>query len=138
MRPLTRRTVLVIEDDKDLRTLYCLTLKSAGFQVQATDDGIAALKLIEHTPPDAIVLDLRLPTLDGVSVRHELAAHAHTQHIPVVVVTGSAIDARDLNIAALLRKPIEPDALVAAVRNALRPVLSPASEGARRRLPDDR
>jgi two-component system, chemotaxis family, chemotaxis protein CheY len=119
VRPLPRRTVLVVEDDSDLRTVYSVALKGAGFHVLDTGDGIAALTLIENTPPDAIVLDLNLPTLDGMSVRHEVAAHPNTRHTPVIIVTGSTIDASGLDVAALLRKPIEPEVLVAAVRQAL-------------------
>ena len=136
MRPLTRRTVLVVEDEKDLRDLWSTALKSGGFDVREADDGVSALRLIEHSQPDIIVLDLLLPMLDGVSVRQEVAAHARTQHIPVIVVTGSAIDVSGLNVAALLRKPIEPDVLVAAVRNALAAVIPPTSELPKTRLPD--
>lgn len=136
MRPLARRTVLVVEDDNDLRTLFAFALRAAGFQVYETDDGVTALKVVEETPPDAVVLDLMLPTLDGVSVRHEIAAHADTRHIPVIIVTGAAIDASGLNVAALLRKPIEPDDLVVAVRQALQGVVQPPTHRVAYRAPD--
>ena len=136
--PFMRRTVLVIEDDKDLREVFGIALKEAGFRVRDTDDGVAALRLVEHTPPDLIVLDLVLPTLDGVSVRQEIAAHAHTRHIPVIVVTGSAVDVSNLDVAALLRKPIEPHVLVAAVRAALLAGVPQPANGSSERLPNRR
>jgi DNA-binding response OmpR family regulator len=136
MRALARRTVLVVEDDDDLRTMLAFALRAAGFHVYETDDGVTALKIVEDTPPDAVVLDLMLPTLDGLSVRHEIAAHADTRHIPVIIVTGAAIDASGLNVAALLRKPIEPADLVTAVRQALQGVPQPPTQRAAYRAPD--
>jgi DNA-binding response OmpR family regulator len=120
--------VLVVDDDKDLRDLFAVALKSAGFQVRVADDGISALQLIELTPPDVIVLDLMLPMLDGASVRQEMSAHANTRHIPVVIVTGSTLDLTHLGVAATLRKPVEPGTLITAVRSVLAP--APADPGA--------
>jgi response regulator RpfG family c-di-GMP phosphodiesterase len=58
-------TVLVVEDDPELRALYRSALKAAGYQVVAVDDGVAALRHLENEVPDAVVLDLGLPLLDG-------------------------------------------------------------------------
>src|SRR5215210_896818 len=105
------RIVLVVEDDIELRRAFRLALVLEGFEVEEAGDGIEALRQIEQRPPDLIVLDLGLPLLSGVSVQQEIAAHALTRHIPVVVVTGSADDLSYLEVPCILRKPIEPGRL---------------------------
>ena len=119
MRPTQQRTILVVEDDPDLRSLYRTTLRSAGYAVFAVDDGLDALEYVEQVLPAAVVLDLGLPRLDGRDVQRELAAQPHTQRIPIVVVTGQTENINEHDFACVLQKPIDADALVAAVRRCL-------------------
>jgi DNA-binding response OmpR family regulator len=119
--------VLVVEDDAGLRGLYREVLVGAGYGVVAVEDGLDALRRIEVDTPNAIVLDLALPRLGGLDVHHEIAAHADTCDIPIVIVTGS--DTGHLNpreFACILKKPIQPDSLLTAVENCLRPGFSRA------------
>ena len=113
------RVILVVEDDPELRTLYRTTLRSAGYAVFAVDDGLDALEYVEQTVPAAVVLDLGLPRLHGLDVQRELAAQPHTQHIPIVVVTGESGKLNERDFSCVLRKPIQPDALVSAIENCL-------------------
>lgn len=99
--------------------MFRTALSLSGFDVLEAPDGIDALHLIDHDPPDLVVLDLTLQRLDGISVQQELAARAVTRHIPVVIVTGSDADVRGDNVACLLRKPVSPDVLVSTVRECL-------------------
>src|SRR6185436_1797482 len=87
--------VLVVEDDATLRELYRSTLRSAGYAVVAVEDGIDALRRVERGRPDAVVLDLGLPRLNGRDVKRELKSRPDTEHIPVVVVSGN--DTSDLD-----------------------------------------
>ena len=120
VRPIGRDAiVLVVEDDAELRNLYRAALRSAGYAVFAVDDGIDALEYVEQTMPAAIVLDLGLPRLDGRDVQRELAAQRHTERIPIVVVTGQTEGIDEGDFACVLRKPVEPEALVGAVQNCL-------------------
>jgi DNA-binding response OmpR family regulator len=116
-----RNAVLVVEDNDDLRHLFRDRLKSAGFVVHEASDGMRALRLIEDAPPDLVVLDIGLPMLDGISVRDELAAHVETRDIPIVIVTGTVDDVGRIKAARVLRKPVDLDELVAAVRALLPP-----------------
>ena len=114
------RSVLIVEDDAILLEMYRVALRDAGFLVVAADDGFAALRAIEQSPPDVVVLDLSLPRLGGRDVYHEMKSHPKTRHIPIVVVSGT--DMRDLDPSAfsgLLTKPFPPDALVSVVEGAL-------------------
>jgi len=116
----SRKTVLIVEDDDDLRRMFRTALMIAGFSVEEAADGAAALHRVHHEPPDLIVLDLSLPTVSGLIVHQEIAAHAHTRQIPVVIVTGSTMDLDHLGVPCVLRKPIDPERLVSAVRECLR------------------
>ena len=111
--------VLVVEDDEDMRNVYSHWLRGSGCQVTEAGDGADAIQIIDAGAlPDVIVLDLMLPTLDGLAVWKALAAHAETAQIPVVVVTASTADLSGLNVASILRKPVTSESLVAAVRSA--------------------
>jgi CheY-like chemotaxis protein len=113
------RTILIVEDDPDLRGMYRTALTFAGFNVQEAGDGVRALQLIDERPPDLIVLDLTLPTVDGFAVQADVAARAQTRHIPIVVVTGTVGVPPTLGVKCVLRKPISPDQLIAEIRGCL-------------------
>jgi CheY-like chemotaxis protein len=115
-----RRTILVVEDDEDLRRMYRAALMLAGFDVRESADGFRALHALDQKPaPSCIVLDLMLPVLSGQAVKHELASSAEMRDIPVLVVTGSDADVAHLGATLLLRKPVSPDQLVDAVERCL-------------------
>ena len=114
-----RQTILVVEDDEDLRRLFRTALTLAGFNVVEAGDGMEALRWIDHSPPDLVILDLVLPRVSGVVVQQEIAAQAVTRQVPVVVITGSTITAAGMQVACFLRKPVAPDQLIQAVRNCL-------------------
>ena len=121
MPAAVERYVLVVEDDPALRELYRSSLRVAGYAVVAVSDGIDALRRVERERPDAVVLDLGLPRLNGRDVHRELRSAPDTKDIPIVVVSGS--DTSDLNpddFACVLRKPISADALLVAVQNCIR------------------
>ena len=112
-------SILVVEDDADLRRLYRTALTLAGFEVYDVAVGLDALRRLDTQRPDLIVLDLMLPDISGVVIRQEIAAHAHTANIPIVVVTGSTKDLKDLEVPCVLRKPVTPEELVRTVRSCL-------------------
>lgn len=114
-----RQTILIVEDDEDLRRLFRTALALAGYDVVEAGDGLEALQRIDQVLPDLVVLDLLLPGMSGMVVQQELAAQALTRQIPVVVITGTAIEPASLDVACLLRKPVSPDDLIEAVRKCL-------------------
>jgi CheY-like chemotaxis protein len=113
-----RQTILIVEDDEDLRRLLRTALSLAGYDVIEAGDGLEALQRIEDAPPRLVVLDLMLPGFSGVTVRQELAAQSLTRHIPVVVITGSEVP-DDLDVACVLRKPITVEELIGTVRQCM-------------------
>ena len=120
-QPSWERYILVVEDDYALRELYRSTLRAAGYAVIGVEDGQDALMTVEVGKPRAVVLDLALPRLSGRDVSKELRANPATQHIPVLIVSGT--DTSDLDpsqFAGVLKKPVDPDALVVAVERCIR------------------
>ncbi len=112
-------TLLIVEDDDDLRRMYRAALSLAGFEVIEAQDGLSALHILEQRTVNLVVLDLMLPTLDGLTVQQEIAAQASTRDVPIMIVTGSTLPLDDVKVPCILRKPVSPDELVLAVRQCL-------------------
>jgi CheY-like chemotaxis protein len=113
------KRILVVEDNDDLRQYFRDVLATGGFDVEEAADGLQALRHLDNRRPDLVVLDLRMPMFSGVEVRQDLAANIVTRQIPVVVVSGSPEDIGDIPVNCLLKKPVMPDELLAAVRRCL-------------------
>ena len=112
---------MVVEDDPHLRTFYRQVLVINGYTVVAVEDGLDALRYIDTDAPDLVILDIELPRLSGRDVQQELAAHAATRNIPIVVVTGSDTAALDRRaFFCILSKPVTEDRLVAVVENCMK------------------
>jgi DNA-binding response OmpR family regulator len=115
-----KRTALVVEDDAQLRDLYRVALRQLGFVVTATSDGVEALRYLDTTTPNLIVLDLGLPRLSGRDVQREIAAHPETHKIAIIVVTGEDTHIPNpSDYACVLRKPIALETLAAAVQKCV-------------------
>lgn len=115
------KTILVVEDDASLRRMFTTALGLAGFDVQEAPNGYEALHSVDRQRPDLIVLDLLMPGFGGLGVQQEITERAATKHIPIVIVTGSTRELDHLAVACVLRKPVDPDELVATVRKCLEP-----------------
>jgi len=98
--------------------MFRQTLTVHGFEVEDTGDGADALRRIEQRSPDLVVLELALPTLSGLAVRDEIAAHPQTRHIPIVVVTGIA-NLSHVHFPFVLYRPVSPESLLQAIRRCL-------------------
>jgi DNA-binding response OmpR family regulator len=118
-------SVLLVEDDADLRYVFRISLTVAGFSVREAVDGYHALVALEESRPDVIVLDLGLPRVSGFAVLDELAARDDIRGPAVVVVTG--LDRVERDDATVLHKPVDPVTLVATVRKVVRSSGSVAS-----------
>ena len=110
--------VLVVDDYEDARKFFCTFLQFAGYQVLSAVDGMDALDVARRQRPDLILLDLKMPRMDGETFRREQLADAALSAIPVIVLSGSS-DGEEIaqRIAAIdyLRKPIDSSMLLGAV-----------------------
>jgi CheY-like chemotaxis protein len=111
--------ILIVEDDVDLRRMFRQALTLGGYDVIEAGDGMEALRVLDGQLPDAIVLDLGLPIVDGYVVRQEIAAQAHLRQIPVVVVTGLPVEHDALDVFCVLQKPVSTERLIQTLRSCM-------------------
>ncbi|HZQ16934.1 MAG TPA: HD domain-containing phosphohydrolase [Gaiellaceae bacterium] len=110
--------VLVVDDDAALCEMLRATFELEGIEVEEAHHVVHAEKAIAHRVPDAIVLDIGLPGVDGAFYVERLRESGHTKHIPVVAISGSedaGIRALANGANAFVRKPLDPLRLVATV-----------------------
>lgn len=120
-----KSTVLVVEDDEDMRRVYSAGLGHVGYRVITAATGTDGLRAARDEHPDVIVLDLSIAGADGWEVVRCLKASQKTGDIPVLLVTGYsnlANRARAEGCAGYLTKPIRLDTLRTAVASVLTPV----------------
>jgi CheY-like chemotaxis protein len=122
---MTQRQILVIDDEATVREVVSLCLtKLGGWQVLMAASGYEGLTLAQTAQPDAIVLDLRMPGMDGITVLQRLRENPDTETIPVVMLTANPNlpNARlfsELGVVAAIGKPFEPMLLVRQIATAL-------------------
>jgi two-component system cell cycle response regulator DivK len=117
--------VLVIDDSEDNREVYAQFLTHVGWRVAIAVDGVEGLAQAHALKPDAIVLDLGMPKMDGWEVAKRLKADNVTRRIPILALTGHALDqSKQRALAAgvddYLVKPCLPADLIAAIRRHLK------------------
>jgi len=111
------RTVLIADDDPDIRAVLTLNLELSGYAVSVADNGGQAGDLARTLLPDVIVLDVMMPVSDGYSILRDLKEDHATAHIPVVLLTARASDqdAWDgwrAGATYYMTKPFDPDHLL--------------------------
>ena len=85
--PRNHKTILVVEDEKDLSDLITYNLQRNGYDALCAGDGQVALELAAKHIPDLVLLDLMLPGIDGTEVARRLRADARTANIPIIMLT---------------------------------------------------
>jgi CheY-like chemotaxis protein len=103
--------ILIVDDEPDVVYVLKASLERKGYAIETANNGLVALEMVEKVKPDAIILDLMMPKLDGHSVNLKLKENPATAAIPVIVITGKGhlkelLEIRDdLKVAAYLEKP---------------------------------
>jgi len=116
--------VLVVDDNAEEREMYCSYFASQGVQFLVAGDGVTALRVMQTVCPDAIVMDLSLPRLDGWETTRQLKCNPRTAHIPIIACTGHAFGpavehALDAGCDAYVVKPCLPAELLKEIRALL-------------------
>jgi two-component system phosphate regulon response regulator PhoB len=130
---MIKKTILAIDDEKDILELLKYNLSREGYTVLTADSGEAALDVMQKTQPDLILLDLMLPGIDGLEVCRLTKESARTKHIPIVMLTAKGEEAdivAGLEIGAedYITKPFSPRILLARIRAVLRRKAQPATD----------
>lgn len=111
------KLVMVVEDEPDIRSFIKVVLEDQGYRVSSASNGLEALQRIGEETPHLVLLDMRMPVMDGWQFSTALRAKFNGR-VPVVVVTAS-LDAeciaREVGAKALLKKPFEIDELLHTV-----------------------
>lgn len=119
------RQVLVVDDDDAIREVIEIALRIVGgFGVRTADSGANCLKFAREDAPDAILLDVMMPTMDGVATLAELRRDPRTREIPVILVTAKAHESdrrtwERLNKSGVITKPFDPMTLASEVTSML-------------------
>ena len=120
----SQRTLVYVEDNEDARATMAELLRSFGYEVVEVPDGKSVLAAVLATQPDAVLVDIGLPDIDGYEVARRLRANPSTQSIPLIALTGYG-QLRDKEAAALagfnlhLVKPVDPASVLQAVEQVL-------------------
>ena len=138
--PNARYTVLVVDDDRNLRTIIRTNLELAGYGVVTASDATAALALLAQEIPDLIVLDIVLPGMDGFELCRRIRRHPTCAHVPIMMLTArgeteDAVTGFEAGADDYITKPFSPQEMLARVRAKIRRVAVDSSLNPLTRLP---
>lgn len=118
------RTILVVDDQPDIRLMCRVNLALEGYEVAEAMDGAAALAALDRIKPDLILLDVMMPGVDGWQVLDAIKADPELEHIPVVILTARVQREDELRgwsagASEYLSKPFNPSTLTEVVQRVL-------------------
>lgn len=116
-----QRTILIIDDDRGLQTIFSLAIQRSGYRVIGREDAYTGLKWLEQILPDLILLDMMLPGISGMEMLKQIRATENGKHVPIMVVTAHANLTADhftqWGIINFFSKPILPSDIVKAIND---------------------
>src|SRR5258708_37891241 len=118
---MTKKKILVVEDDRDISELITYNLEREGYEIACLYDGSQAVDFVHKRKPELIILDLMLPEVDGIEICRNLKNDPSTKHIPIVMLTAKSEEADvvvGLQMGAddYIPKPFSPKVLAARVK----------------------
>lgn len=122
---MTAKRILVIDDEDDIREVAQLCLEMVGnWEVLTASSGSEGIAKAKASQPDAILLDVMMPDMDGIATFQKLQANTATHHIPVIFLTAKVQSAdrrrfAELGVTAMIAKPFDPLNLASLVAEAL-------------------
>lgn len=129
-----KTTILIVEDERDIREVISWNLKREGYTVFEAETAEKGLELVERAKPDLVLLDMMLPGVDGLSALKTIRNNASTAELPLIMVTARSEDADivaglELGADDYICKPFSPRVLIARIRARLREREGPALGG---------
>jgi two-component system, OmpR family, alkaline phosphatase synthesis response regulator PhoP len=122
---LAKASILVVEDDPDIRELLAVAFAKEGWKLDMAEDGERGLESLEASIPDCVVLDIMLPGMDGLELLRRIKSKPGWKHVPVVMTTARGEDSDivsglELGADDYVVKPYSPKVLSARIRTVLR------------------
>jgi DNA-binding response OmpR family regulator len=119
-----KKLILIVDDEPDILRVVMFRLRKAGYEVLTAADGQSGWEMAMNESPDFILLDVRLPLMDGFEVCEKLKAEPTTAKIPVIFLSASSAEdlsskAKEYNAEGFMRKPFEPDELLKTIEKIL-------------------
>ncbi len=122
-----KKRILIVDDEFDIVELLKLRLEINGFLVRTAFDGIEALEKIEEEIPGLVLMDVKMPRLNGYKVTKAIRENSKTHYLPIIIITAMskytsniAEQCRDLGIKDVFYKPFDSAQLIAKIRECLR------------------
>ena len=117
--------VLAVDDEADILLIVTVILRSSGHDVLQASSGEMALEILEREKPDAMLLDIRLPGIDGLEVLERLRAARRLSSLPVIVISAfsnpeTLARATEIGCKGFVTKPFAPDQLLGTLDDVLR------------------
>lgn len=122
---MSKKSILVVEDEEDIQQLVSYNLVRGGFDVDCADSGEEALRMVRAKQPDLVLLDLMLPGQDGAEVCRSLRLDELTREIPIIMLTAKGEEedvmaGLDLGADDYVTKPFSPGVLISRIKAVLR------------------
>ena len=120
-----KSTILVIDDEEDIRELIRYNLSKEGYRVECAMSGEEGLEILKSLIPDMIILDLMLPGIDGLEVCRQIKSEQNLKQVPVIMVTARGdepdiVAGLELGADDYVSKPFSPKVLLARVKSVFR------------------
>jgi len=133
---MPKATILVVEDDPEIRELLGYSLAKEGWSLELASDGEEGQKFLSASRPDCVVLDIMLPGMDGIELLRKIKSEPSNKRLPVIMTTAKGEDADvvaglELGADDYVVKPYSPRVLAARIRAALRRRADAADEDKR-------
>jgi CheY-like chemotaxis protein len=110
------KNILVIEDDKPIREMLKAVLEIEGYAVKTVENGFEGIEaIVSHTLPDAILLDMMMPVMNGWDFMDFLRTNAFHYKIPVIIISAYSETAKTIKPEAIINKPIQLKELLGAL-----------------------
>ena len=124
MESIEKATILVVDDQLDIRILAKRILEGVGYRVIMAEDGIQALELLSEHHVDLIVADIAMPNLNGYQLFERVSKHPNWTNVPFILLSARDLDSdirygKSLGVDDYITKPFEPADLCASVRGRL-------------------
>jgi len=126
-------TVMVVDDSLTVRKVSSRLLERAGYRVLTARDGVEALELLAEVVPDAMLVDIEMPRMDGFDLTRNIRGDARLARVPIVMITSRTADkhqdfAREIGVDAYLGKPYQEEELLARLAEFVGKALETADE----------